>query len=99
MLIEQNYVLFCIVETNKIDTATVKYRYALRHLEVQIDRADPRILNLIVKDNKNSYIDFCLYLDEINKVLNLKRMLEEQRKSSRNTEWNLIYKTQLNNNY
>lgn len=101
MLIEHNYVLFCLVELNKIDTATVKYRFALRHIEVQIDRADPRILNLIVKDNKNAYLDLCLYLDEIGKVSNLKRILEEQRKSTRNTEYIILvsYFDQLLNNW
>lgn len=101
MLIEQNYVLFCLVDSNKQDTATVKYKYALRHLEVQIDRADPRILNLIVKDNKNEYLDLCMYLDEIGRVANIKRMLEEQRKSSRNTEFILLvsYFDELLNNW
>ena len=101
MLIEKNYLLFCILDNYKTDTAIVKFKYALRHLEVQIDRADPRILNLIVKDNKNSYIDFCLYLDEIGQVTNLKRMLEEQRKSSRNTEFILLvsYFDELLNNW
>jgi hypothetical protein len=101
MVIEQNYVLFCLVDPNKQDSATVKYKYALRHLEVQIDRADPRILNLIVKDNKNEYIDLCMYLDEIQKVGNIKRMLEEQRKCSRNTEFILLvsYFDELLNNW
>lgn len=101
MLIEQNHVLFCLIDTNKSDIAVVKHKYALRHLEVQVDRADPRILNLIVKDNKNEYIDLCMYLDEIAKVTSLKRMLEEQRKSSRNTEYILLvsYFDELLNNW
>ena len=101
MLIEQNYVLFCLVDSTKLDTATVKHKFALRHLEVQIDRADPRILNLIVKDSKNEYIDLCMHLDEIGKVSGIKRMLEEQRKSSRNTEFILLvsYFDELLNNW
>lgn len=90
IVIEQNYILFCIIDQNKNDIAIVKYKYALRHLELQIDRADPRILNLIVKDSKNEYIDLCLYMDEVGTVTTLKRLLEEHRKSSRNTEYILL---------
>lgn len=101
MVIEHNNVFFCLVDTNKPDIAIVKYKFALRHLEVQIDRADPRILNLIVKDHKGEYIDLCMYLDEVQKVTSVKRLLEEQRKCSRNTEYILLvsYFDELLNNW
>jgi hypothetical protein len=90
MLIEHNHILFCLVDNNKPDTAVVKYKYALRHLEVQFDRADPRILTLCLKDNKKEFLDLFMYLDEIGKVTSIKRMLEEQRKSTRNTEFIML---------
>ena len=69
--------------------AQIKFKYALRHLEAQYDRSDPRVLNLIVKD-KNNYIDIILNFDELSQTSNVKKSLEEQRKSSRNTEYLLL---------
>ena len=80
---------FGIPDIKETNFALIKYKYALRHLEAQIDRADPRLLNLIVKD-KNNYIDLILVFEDVNKVIAVKKSLEEQRKSSRNTEYILL---------
>jgi hypothetical protein len=67
----------------------IKYKYALRHLEAQFDRSDPRMLNIIVK-HKNNYIDISMCFEDVNKTAGVKKSLEEQRKSSRNTEYLLL---------
>ena len=89
MLIDQNYIMFCVPDPNKSSYAIIKNKFALRHLEVQIDRSDPRILNIIVKD-KNDFTDLALYLEDVTKASNLKTQLEEHRKSSKNTELILL---------
>lgn len=47
------------------------------------------MLNIIVKD-KNNYIDIYLLFEDANKASGVKKSLEEQRKSSRNTEYLLL---------
>jgi hypothetical protein len=89
MLIYQNQLYFTQLDINDTNFFSVKYKYALRHLEAQIDRSDPRILNLIVKD-KNNYIDLSLSFDDVSITTSVKRSLEENRKSSRNTEYLLL---------
>src|SRR5690606_16708987 len=89
MLIYQNHLYFSQIDINDNNFVNIKYKYALRHLEAQIDRSDPRILNLIVKD-KNSYIDISLSFEDVSMTTNVKRSLEENRKSSRNTEYLLL---------
>ena len=89
LLIYQNYLYFAQPDLKDPQFALIKYKYALRHLEAQFDRSDPRILNLIVKD-KNNYIDISLYFEDVNKTSSVKKSLEEQRKSSRNTEYLLL---------
>ena len=53
LLIYQNHIYFAKLDIENTNLVTIKFKYALRHLEAQIDRSDSRILNLIVKD-KNS---------------------------------------------
>ena len=89
MLIDQNYIMFCVPDPTKSEFVIIKNKYALRHLEVQIDRSDPRILNISVKE-KNNFIDLALYLDDVTKASNLKTQLEENRKSSKSTEFILL---------
>jgi hypothetical protein len=89
MLIYQNNLHFAQIDINDNNFVNIKYKYALRHLEAQIDRSDPRILNLIVKE-KSSYIDLSLSFDDVSITTNVKRSLEENRKSSRNTEYLLL---------
>ena len=67
----------------------IKYKFALRHIEVQVDRSDPRLLNLIVVD-KGRYNEISLAFDDVKLTLNVKKNLEEQRKSARNTEYLLL---------
>jgi hypothetical protein len=89
LLIYQNHMYFAQPDLKDSQFALIKYKYALRHLEAQFDRSDPRILNLIVKD-KNNYIDLAVYFEDVNKTAGVKKSLEEQRKSSRNTEYLLL---------
>jgi hypothetical protein len=89
LLIYQNHIYFAKLDAENTNLVTIKFKYALRHLEAQIDRSDSRLLNLIVKD-KNSYIDLCVSFDDANITPTLKRSLEENRKSSRNTEFLLL---------
>lgn len=89
LLIYQNHLYFALPELKDSSFAIIKYKFALRHLEAQVDRSDPRILNIIVKD-KNNYIDISMYYEDVNKTTSVKKSLEEQRKSSRNTEYLLL---------
>ncbi len=89
LLIYQNHLYFAQSDVKEPQFALIKYKYALRHLEAQIDRSDPRILNLIVKD-KNNYLDLSLYFEDVNRTTSVKKSLEEQRKSFRNTEYLLL---------
>lgn len=89
MVIYQNHLYFAQPDLKDQSFSIIKYKYALRHLEAQIDRSDPRVLNLIVKD-KNQYIDISLYFDDVTKTTAVKKSLEEHRKSSRNTEYLLL---------
>ena len=69
--------------------ALIKFKYALRDLEAQVDRSDPRVLTVVAKD-KDKYVDLSLNLEDIHKTAELKRNLEENRKSYRNTEYLLL---------
>jgi hypothetical protein len=89
LLIYQNHLYFAQSDVKEPQFALIKYKYALRHLEAQIDRSDPRILNLIVKD-KTNYLDLSLYFEDVNRTTSVKKSLEEQRKSFRNTEYLLL---------
>jgi hypothetical protein len=89
MCIDQNYLVFCLPDSNRPEYAIVKNKYALRHIEVQIDRGDPRVLNLLVKE-KNTISEQSIYLDDINKANTLKKQLEEHKKNSKNTEFILL---------
>ena len=89
LLIYQNHMFFAQPDQKDPSFAQIKFKYALRHLEAQFDRSDPRVLNLIVKD-RNIYIDITLYFEDVNKTAAVKKSLEEQRKSSRNTEYLLL---------
>jgi hypothetical protein len=64
MLIYQNNLHFAQIDINETNFVNIKYKYALRHIEAQIDRSDPRILNLIVKD-RSGYIDLSLSFEDL----------------------------------
>ena len=89
MYVDQNSLVFCNPDLEKAEFAVVKHKYALRHLEIQSDRSDPRILNIIVKE-RNEFVDLSISLDDVNKANNLKKQLEEHRKNSKNTEFILL---------
>lgn len=89
MLIYQNYLFFLQPDLKDPNLSTVKYKYALRDIETLIDRADPRILNLVVVD-KSGYLDISLAFDDVNKTTSIRKSIEENRKSTRNTEYLLL---------
>jgi len=68
----------------------IKYKYALRHIEAQFDRSDPRILNILAKDKNNTMVDLSVNFDDMGKTQNIKQNIEEIRKSARNTEYLLL---------
>ena len=81
--------VICTPHYLKEEYAIVKYKYAVRNLELQIDRSDPRVLNTIVKDKEN-LMEIKIYFDDVNKVNNIKRELEEIQMNSKSTEIILI---------
>jgi len=89
MIIYQNHLYFALPDSNDPQFAVVKYKYALRHLEAHIDRSDPRIINLVVKVKKE-YFDIFLYFEDVSKTMGVKKILEENRKSAKNTEYLLL---------
>ena len=89
MFIDQNYMVICTPHYLNEEYAIVKYKYAVRNLELQIDRSDPRVLNTIVKDKEN-LMEIKIYFDDVNKVNNIKRELEEIQMNSKSTEFILI---------
>ncbi len=90
LIIYQNYLIFASIKESTDQTNfLIKYKYALRHIEVQFDKSDPRTLNLIAKE-KNNYIDLSVSLEEISKCSGMKKLIEENRKSAKNTEYLLF---------
>lgn len=89
LIIYQNYLLFATNEYKSKLNIKIKFKYALRHIEVQFDKFDPRCLNLIAKE-KGAYVDLFIGFDEMNKSSIMKKILEENRKSSKNTEYLLF---------
>ncbi len=98
MVICHNKIAFAIREDKISQNLRIKFIYSLRHIEIQIDRMDNRSLLMIAKE-KNNYIDLLLNFDKSDKVIPMKKILEENRKSVKNTEYllfdsyfdNLIY--------
>lgn len=89
LIIYQNYLVFGTIQSIDQMNILIKYKYALRHIEVQYDKSDPRILNLIAKQG-NHYIDLSISFEEINRCSAMKKLIEENRKSSKNTEYLLF---------
>ena len=89
MVIYHNHVYFALPEIKDSSFSVIRYKFALRHIEAQLDRADPRILNLVVLD-KGQYIELSLYLEDVRKTMQIKKTIEEHRKSARNTEYLLL---------
>lgn len=86
----QNYLVFVQPDLKNADMVVIRFKYALRDLESQTDRSDPRILNLIAKDKNGAYTDLSLSFDDVNKLVSAKKSLEENRKTSRNMELMLM---------
>lgn len=89
IMLNYNHLLFCLYDQKDSQNVIFKYRFALRHIEVQIDRSNPRQLSLIVKE-ENQYKDFTLEFEDVHKTTGIKKYLEENRKSARNTEYLLL---------
>mgnify|MGYP000873498199 CR=1 FL=1 len=104
MVIWNNKLAFAIREDKNKPILKIKYIYFLRHIEVQIDRMDNKSLLVIAKD-KNNYIDLVIQFNKSDKVNSMKKILEENRKSAKNTEFllfdsyfdNLIFNAMDNN--
>ena len=89
LIIHQNYIIFATIESKDKINIVIKYKYALRHIEVQFDKSDPRTLNLIAKQ-RNNYIDLSILFEEISTCSGMKKLIEENRKSAKNTEYLLF---------
>jgi len=89
LIIYQNYLIFAINECKDKLNLKIIYKYALRHIEVQLDKFDTKALNLIAKE-KNNYIDLSILFDDSSKSSVMKKLIEENRKSSKNTEYLLF---------
>jgi hypothetical protein len=55
VFIDRNNLSFCMQESSKPEKLTVKYRYAIKYVEAYIEKGDPKVMNLRVKD-KNDFI-------------------------------------------
>jgi len=55
VFIDRNNLSFCIQEPSKPEKQTVKFRYATKFVEAYIEKGDPKLMNLRVKD-KNDFI-------------------------------------------
>ena len=49
-MIYHNYIILCQPSENDHNDVILKHKHPLRHVEVQIDRSNPRILCLAVKE-------------------------------------------------
>lgn len=92
MIFNINSLIFSIQDQTNKNLLIVKHKFALRNIEVQVDRSDPRLMNLMAKDSKDEYVDICLFLEDVNDSISLKKKLEENRKLGRNTEYILLVK-------
>ena len=82
--------LLCQPGNEEQHQVSIKYLHALRNIELQIDRSNPRILYLVVKDISSKFKDYQLEFQDVNKTTGVKQFLEENRKSIRNTEYLLL---------
>jgi len=89
MIIYQNYLIFSVIDLKNSELLKIIYKYALRHIEVQLDKSDQKTLNLIAKE-RNNYIDLSISFDEVNKSSGMKKLIEENRKSAKYTEFLLF---------
>ncbi len=95
LIIYQNFLIFAINENKEKLVLKIKYKYALRYIEVQIDKLEAKILNLIAKE-KHNYIDLSVSFDDSYKSSKMKKLIEENRKNVKNTE-NLLLDSYFDN--
>ncbi len=89
IVVNNNMLLFCQPGSENQYKVTLKYKHAIRNIELQIDRSNPRLICLVVKDQQK-YKDYLIELHEVNKTTGMKTYLEETRKSVKNTEYILL---------
>lgn len=53
LCVVHNYLLLCQPDDKETQNVYIKYKHPLRHIEMQIDRSNPRILCLVVKEVSN----------------------------------------------
>lgn len=100
-IIHKHNILFAYSDEKNADIAVVKYKFALRNLELQTDRSEPRNLNIFYVKNvslfiliflKGVLIDIVLGFEDTLKPIELKKIIEENKKVAWNTEVFLITK-------
>ena len=89
MIFYQNYLYFGVYDPQDNDYATIKDKYALRHIEVTIDRQDPKSIDITYSYEK-VFIDLFVAFEDKEKALYIKKNIEDQRKSARVMEYLLL---------
>jgi len=101
VLIYKHNLYISFPENTDLYRGIVKYKYSLRNLELQVDRSEPRSLNVFyVKEvidsiliiHKGMYIDIVLFFEDSKKTLEVKKKIEDNRIIAWNTEITLITK-------
>ncbi len=90
LILFQNHLCFAQTNSKLHGSVTIKYKYPLRHVDAHFDRSDPRILIVIAKDKNGNVVDLSVCFDDMGKTSNIKQSIEENRKSTRNTEYLLL---------
>jgi len=91
IIVYKHNLIIVFPETENENRGIVKYKYSLRSLELQVDRSEPRSLNVFyVKEGQ--YIDMVLSFEDSKKPLVVKQLIEENRTVAWNTEISSITK-------
>ena len=85
VFIDKNFLSFYIQESLKPEKITVKYRYPIRYVEAYIEKADPKTMNLRVKD-KNNFIYLVTMFEDNLTPPRLKEKIEMIKSSIRDDE-------------
>ncbi|EAR83388.3 CLEC16A, putative (macronuclear) [Tetrahymena thermophila SB210] len=92
---QQNMILVEYNENNRNEVKVYKNE-RLKKVEAQIDRADPRKLELVIKNitynGKEKYDDFILIFENIDTCSQIKKILDENRKTSKQIEMTVLVK-------
>lgn len=99
MVIMNNKIYFGLEAPN--DRIVIKSKYSLSQMELQVDRAEPRMLSLFCLSSKDKFIEKnCLFKD-VDTTIRVKRSLEDHIKTAQYKESNLFveYFTYLSQEY